>query len=99
MKKAVVLLSGGLDSSAIACLAAREQKQVGGIITTVSSVLEPDFVEKDISDLRTLISVSMEEQRVFFANEMGRYIGAVIEESKSQFKALYEHPVFTNYKT
>ncbi len=57
-----------------------------------------EAVHKDINDLRAMIREIMEEQRVIFNNDMTRYIGAVIEESKSQFKALYEHPVFANHK-
>ena len=56
------------------------------------------LVHTDIDDLRKMIRETMEEQRVILNNDMSRYIGAVIEESKSQFKALYEHPVFTTYK-
>jgi Holliday junction resolvase RusA-like endonuclease len=55
-------------------------------------------VRRDIDDLRKMIRDTMEEQRVILYNDMTRYVGAVIEESKSQFKALYEHPVFTTYK-
>ena len=55
-------------------------------------------VRRDIDDLRKMIRDTMEEQRVILYNDMTRYVGAVVEESKSQFKALYEHPVFTTYK-
>lgn len=55
-------------------------------------------VRRDIDDLRKMIRDTMEEQRVILYNDMTRYVGAVVEESKSQFKALYEHPVFTTCK-
>jgi len=55
-------------------------------------------VDTKLDEMRVMIRESMEEQRVFFTNEMGRHIGALIEESKSQFKAMYEHPLFTTYK-
>ena len=58
-----------------------------------------EVVHRDIEDLRKMIRETMEEQRVIFNNDMTRYIGAVIEESRSQFKALYEHPVFANHKS
>ncbi len=55
-------------------------------------------VDKRFDEMVVMIRESMEEQRVFFADEMGRHIGAIMEEFHGRFKALYEHPVFANYK-
>jgi hypothetical protein len=57
-----------------------------------------ELVDKRFDEMVVMIRESMEEQRVFFTNEMSRHIGAVMEEFHERFKALYEHPVFANHK-
>lgn len=44
------------------------------------------------------IEAAMEKQRIHFENEMKRFIGIILEEVDSRFKALYEHPVFADYE-
>lgn len=58
-----------------------------------------DVVSKDTEDLRIMIREVMEEQRVFFRNEMKQYIGVIVEEFNERFKSMMEHPVFANYKS
>ncbi|GGZ75040.1 asparagine synthase-related protein [Algibacter mikhailovii] len=56
-------LSGGLDSSAIACLAARKHRALGKKITTASSVLGPDIGAQDVEDEQAYINAVLQEEK------------------------------------
>ena len=58
-----VPLSGGLDSSTIACLAARKLALENKNLTTASSVLNPTFTEADIKDELEYIQTVLQQEK------------------------------------
>ena len=58
-----VPLSGGLDSSTIACLAARKLALENKNLTTASSVLNPTFTETDIKDELGYIQTVLQQEK------------------------------------
>lgn len=64
-----VPLSGGLDSSTIACLAARQLALTGKRLKTASSVLDPKFPERDdINDEKEYIQSVLEQEKNIDSN-------------------------------
>lgn len=59
-----VLLSGGLDSSAIACLAARRLRQDGRRLLAISSVLPEDWSGPDTDERRHVETVLAQEDNI-----------------------------------
>lgn len=58
-----VHLSGGLDSSSIACLAAKKMAAEDKRIVTASSVLHPDFNAPDIKDEMEYIETVLQQEK------------------------------------
>jgi asparagine synthase (glutamine-hydrolysing) len=58
-----VPLSGGLDSSTIACLAARKMAAEGKQLITASSVLHPEFSEPAIKDEMEYIQTVLQQEK------------------------------------
>ena len=64
-----VPLSGGLDSSTIACLTAKQLALRGKRLKTVSSVLDPQFPEgNDINDEKEYIQAVLEQEKNIDSN-------------------------------
>lgn len=85
-----LMLSGGLDSSSIACIAAPQLRARGRLLHTTSSVLSPDWPHRDTDEQMYIQSVIQQEPNLspsfVYSNEHS-FLGG-IEQKFDQYMAV-----------